>query len=139
MQRSGPPSPASLGLSLRCDLAEVQPAAQSFHEFLAQHGVPEKSLSECQLAFIEACNNAIENTPSTPAPSQIAVQVQFEPQAIEIRVIDHTTGFDFPEHPTLPPSQSERGRGLYLIRSVMDSVVYTHAPTGNELLMRKRL
>jgi anti-sigma regulatory factor (Ser/Thr protein kinase) len=38
---------------------------------------------------------------------------------------------------TLPAAGRERGRGLYLIRRVMDSATYTRGRNGNLIVLRK--
>ena len=57
---------------------------------------------------------------------------------IELRVNDHTPGFDWPQKIKLPVDQSERGRGLYLIRKIMDSASYLRGRGQNSLVMCKR-
>lgn len=126
-------------LSVRCDLAEVQPAAHAIHNFLARHGIAEQILGQCELALVEACNNAIQNSSPAAAGDVISVQAQLEGPAVEISVVDHNLAFDFPTQAELPAPESESGRGLYLIRRLMDWVEYRQVPSGNELVMRKRL
>jgi anti-sigma regulatory factor (Ser/Thr protein kinase) len=43
-----------------------------------------------------------------------------------------------PENIPTPSPLSERGRGLYLIQSIMDEVRYLRGPDENVLVMRKR-
>ena len=57
-----------------------------------------------------------------------------------VRVYDHGQGFDIdlvpePDLDELP----ERGRGLFLIRTLMDAVSYRRIEGGNVLEMHKRL
>jgi serine phosphatase RsbU (regulator of sigma subunit) len=55
-----------------------------------------------------------------------------------MRVTDHTAGFVLPERLPPPSPKLERGRGLFLIQSVMDEVRYLRGPSENILVMRKR-
>jgi serine/threonine-protein kinase RsbW len=57
-----------------------------------------------------------------------------------VRVFDHGKGFDLDSIPTPDiGNRSERGRGLFFIRSLMDSVAYRKTETGNVLEMCKHL
>ena len=55
--------PAALRFTLPCDLKQVRQAAQTVHHFLAEQGCDEQTLSACDLALVEACNNAIKYAP----------------------------------------------------------------------------
>ena len=59
-------------------------------------------------------------------------------RCIELRVTDHTAGFDLPSPEILPDPGREHGRGIYLIRSVMDEVLYRRSAGENVMVMRKR-
>jgi len=58
-----------------------------------------------------------------------------------IRVYDNGQGFDLDLVPCsgCPDPLNEKGRGIYIIRSLMDSVVYKKANGGNVLEMKKAL
>src|SRR5690606_26545116 len=64
--------------------------------------------------------------------------VQVEPGAIELRVVDHTPGFDLPSTNELPDPTAEGGRGLFLMRSLTDSIKYLRGRDENCLILRKR-
>src|SRR5258708_419715 len=98
----GASRPATLRLALPSDLKQVRHAAQSVHRFLAEQGCPEEILMACDLALVEACNNAIKYAPEHSAAQPVTVEVICEPAQIELRVTDHTLGFDWPERIELP-------------------------------------
>ncbi|MBM3624691.1 MAG: ATP-binding protein, partial [Alphaproteobacteria bacterium] len=57
-----------------------------------------------------------------------------------VRVFDHGGGFDLAAVPTPDLDElRERGRGIFFIRSVMDSVQYRKTESGNVLEMRKKI
>ena len=133
----GASRPAALRFSLPCDLKQVRHAAQTVHRFLAEQGCGEQILSACDLALVEACNNAIKYAPETAQSLPVLVEVISSPALIELRITDHTRGFDWPERIELPDPESESGRGLYLIQSLMDSAGYLRGNGENILLLRK--
>jgi serine phosphatase RsbU (regulator of sigma subunit) len=53
-----------------------------------------------------------------------------------MRVTDHTAGFEWPARIALPEPDSERGRGLYLIGTLMRNVRYLRSAEENLLVMR---
>ena len=53
-------------------------------------------------------------------------------------MIDHTRGFDWPEQIELPAEDEEHGRGLFIIKSMMDEVLYLRGNPENRLVMKKR-
>jgi hypothetical protein len=67
-----------------------------------------------------------------------SVEALVTPREIELRVQDFTPGFNLPERVPPPSPMEERGRGLFLIQSVMDEVIYVRGRHENVLIMRKR-
>ena len=132
-----PPGSNRMALQLACDLAETKGAADSFGVFLASHRCPDREILDCKLALVEACNNAIQHAGPEAKELPILLRASCTSSLIEIRVTDHTPGFDWPEF-TLPDPQAERGRGLCIIRLLMDECRYERGPNGNTLTLRKR-
>lgn len=133
----GASRPAALRFALPCDLKQVRHAAQTVHRFLAEQGCDEQILSACDLALVEACNNAIKYAPDTAQALPVLVEVISSPTLVELRVTDHTQGFDWPGRIELPDPESESGRGLYLIQSLMNSASYLRGREENILVLRK--
>lgn len=137
MSEPGASRPAVLRFELPCDLKQVRHAAQTAHRFLVEQGCDEQILSACELALVEACNNAIKYAPEAAQGSPVLVEIIGGADYIEMRITDHTLGFDLPGHVELPDPESESGRGLYLIQSLMDTVRYLRGNGENVLVMRK--
>lgn len=124
-------------LALRCDISEVRQAAVAVRQFLAEQGCSEDDVLDCELALVEACNNAIKYAPETARCQPILIEAGCSPTEVELRVTDHTPGFDWPAQPVLPSPESESGRGVYLIHSVMNSAAYFRGTGENTLLLRR--
>ena len=138
---AAPPLPAqsaALRLPFSPDPQSVRTAAEAIRRFLSERGVPEKELFSFELCIAEAGNNAIAYAEGPSRALKPVAEALFTPDQIELRMTDHTAGFVLPERIALPPPQKERGRGLYLIKSVMDEVRYVRGATENILIMRKR-
>jgi serine phosphatase RsbU (regulator of sigma subunit)/anti-sigma regulatory factor (Ser/Thr protein kinase) len=135
---SGASRPATLRLAFPCDLKQVRQAAQAVHQFLTEQGCGEEVLSSCDLALVEACNNAIKYAPENDRAQPVVVEIACGAEQLEMRVTDHTPGFDWPERVELPAPESESGRGLFLIQSLMDTASYLRGKSENVLVLRKR-
>ena len=137
MADHGASRPAALRFALPCDLSHVRHASQTVHQFLTEQGCGDDLLSACDLALVEACNNAIKYASESARKRPVVVEVTCGPERFELRVTDHTPGFEWPEKVDLPPPESESGRGLFLIHSLMDSAHYLRGRDENILVMRK--
>jgi serine phosphatase RsbU (regulator of sigma subunit)/anti-sigma regulatory factor (Ser/Thr protein kinase) len=129
--------PEFLRLRLGCDLAEVHPAAVEAAGFLRRLQVGEEEIQHCELALVEACNNAIQYAGESGRDKVVEMEITCDEAEIEMRVHDHTAGFELPDDVELPGLEEESGRGLFLIRSVMGTVDYLRGKEGNSLVMRK--
>ena len=126
-----------LRLQVECSFAAVRLSATTVREYLAARGVAERDLWACELAFVEGCNNAIQHTPANRAAEKLLIELSCESSHVELRIKDHTHGFEFPTESRLPEPQEERGRGIYLMRTLMDEVDYIRDPSSNCLVLRK--
>jgi anti-sigma regulatory factor (Ser/Thr protein kinase) len=135
-KRSRTNSPA-LCLNLDCTLAAVRQGASQVRTFLERCGVAEKDIWACELAFVEGCNNAVQHTPRAKVSEKIAIELQIDARAIELRINDHSPGCDIPSQVELPPAESESGRGIFLMRTLMDEVIYVRNASSNCLVLKK--
>jgi serine phosphatase RsbU (regulator of sigma subunit)/anti-sigma regulatory factor (Ser/Thr protein kinase) len=127
----------ALKLRLPCDLSEVRPAALRVSEFLKEQGLSSDEVSACELALVEACNNAVQYASAPGQKENIAVDVICDAAAVEFHIRDHTAGFDWPAQLNLPDPEQERGRGLFLIQSLMDEARYFRGNGANSLVLHK--
>jgi serine/threonine-protein kinase RsbW len=91
------------------------------------------------LALTEAMANAIQYGSSTDTKQSVRVCLSIDDKTLCLKVFDHGQGFDLQAVPTPDfAGFDERGRGIFLIRSLMDSVEYRKTDNGNVLEMRKK-
>ena len=92
------------------------------------------------LVLTEAMANAIKYAGTEVPDKMVHICIAIRADEILIKVFDHGQGFDIN---TIPPPDFEkledRGRGIFLIRSLMDSVCYRKVKNGNVLEMSKKL
>ena len=133
-----PARPATLRLAFAPDSASARAVSEAIRNFLAEQGVAEKELFTYELCIAEASNNAIEYAVGAGRELKPVAEALFASDLIELRVTDHTPGFELPERIPPPSPLNERGRGLFIIQSVMDEVRYLRGPRENILIMRKK-
>lgn len=102
-------------------------------------GLSEDAVFECRLAIAEAVSNAFAHGQRDGVP-YCRVHVQREPRLLRITVEDRGPGFRWAGLPARMPSPDEdHGRGVHLIRILMDGVSIVSTPAGTRIEMVKRL
>ncbi len=92
------------------------------------------------LVLTEAMVNAIKYANAGDPDKTVHILINITDKDLIIKVFDNGQGFDINAIP--PPNfeqLEDRGRGIYLIRALMDSVSYCKIDGGNVLEMMKRL
>lgn len=120
-----------------CDLAAAREATRTMHLFLSQLGVSEDELQAWELIAAEAANNAVEYASGEALKLPVELIVEVTPTQVELRVLDHTPGFEMPETIELPDPMSEGGRGLFLMSTLSNSLEYLRGQGRNCLVVRK--
>lgn len=102
--------------------------------------VPDKAAQELELAFVEAATNVVLHGYGSDPHHEVRVRsiVSGAVVVLEIRDTGKPAGASLPAGQT-PPPDAEGGRGIFLIRSLVDAVAYTAGPDGNVMALRKRI
>jgi serine phosphatase RsbU (regulator of sigma subunit)/anti-sigma regulatory factor (Ser/Thr protein kinase) len=133
------PPPPERGLSNRvafqCDFGAARDATRLLRDFLGEQGLDEAELFHCEVCLAEACNNAVQYAVAAEAP--LVAEAVFNANGIELRVTDHTRGFELEDRAETIDPRRESGRGLFIIQSLMDEVRYFRGNGRNTLVMRK--
>jgi serine/threonine-protein kinase RsbW len=124
--------------SLPCNLSAVNEALSAACSFLTEQALEPEFVTACKLALAEACNNAIFYAAEDSSRLPVEIQILCDPVWCELCVADHTPGFEWPIKPELPEPEAERGRGIFIIHTLMDQVVYARGTGVNRLVMRRR-
>lgn len=103
-------------------------------------GLGDAPCYEAALAAHEACSNAIRHAHSGNPDLSLTVACRALPEGLEICLRDSGPPFDLDAVPELDPTELRMGgRGVYLIRRLMDGVTCSPLQAGgNELRMFKR-
>lgn len=122
-----------------CELPAVRAMASRVRLFLASQRIPEPSIWACELALVEGCNNAVQYASPATRKNAVGIQVKCNARRIELRINDENQAFVWPDQVELPAAHEETGRGLFLIRSLMDRVEYVRTASSNCLVLQKNL
>lgn len=95
---------------------------------------------QLNLVLTEAMTNAIKYGTHESSDDKVHILINVGEKELLIKIYDCGQGFDINEIP-LPDFEKleDRGRGIFLIRTLMDSVNYTKGSEGNVLEMVKQL
>jgi serine/threonine-protein kinase RsbW len=103
---------------------------------LAGHAATQTTRFRLRVVLSEALSNAILRGNCEDHSKWVEVRAELAPEAITVHVTDEGPGFDpaaIPE-PILPEQLDEaRGRGLFLIRKLVDAVQFNQQ--GNSICM----
>ena len=127
----------SLRVETVCEFSAVRAGVAQVCGWLGELGLPEADLGAWELALIEAANNAVKYAPPEARQRPVVIEISAGARDLEARVTDHTPGFDWPSEIKLPAPDAERGRGLYLMKTLTDEMFYLRHPGENVLVLRR--
>lgn len=94
------------------------------------------------IVLTEGLVNAIKHANRADPDKEIHVRINISNKDLLVRIYDDGAGFDLDAIPTpcfTSCGMEEKGRGIFILRSLMDSVKYTRTNGGNVLEMKKKL
>ena len=120
-----------------CRLEAVRDAARSLRSFLDGNGIAQSELDEWELVTVEAGNNSVSYATPEAEKHPVKFLMHVWPEAVELHVSDRSPTFTPPEQASLPPDDSEHGRGLFLLSALTDSMRYVRGEDENFLVLRR--
>lgn len=101
----------------------------------------ERLCQSINMVLTEALVNAITHANATDPEKEVNIHISASSRELLIRVYDQGKGFILTRQPspTCPDPLNEHGRGIFIMRSLMDSVEYLKDNGGNVLIMKKSL
>jgi len=122
----------SLALSLPRDAATIPVARHIARDALREAGVTDDCTSAIEVALTEAATNVVRHS-GDEDEYEVAVSVTAE--HCTIRVVDTGRGFDFSSlGSTAAEPTAEQGRGMELMRTLVDQVVFESKPEAGTIV-----
>lgn len=92
---------------------------------LQEFGVTDECRGDIELALTEACANVVDHS---HVDDEYQVRVAVDPDRCQIRVVDTGHGFDFSTLAGEANLTDERGRGIQLMRALVDRIRFQSEP-----------
>ncbi|HKD83250.1 MAG TPA: ATP-binding protein [Terriglobales bacterium] len=120
-------------------LGAMNAARDCIMDFIHEQKIAEQDETDILIALQEALANAVLHGARNHPEKLIRCSVEFNPSAITITVKDPGEGFDTSASTTtdVAINLTEHGRGMHLMRSLVDEVTY--ADHGSEVRLKKLL
>jgi serine/threonine-protein kinase RsbW len=138
--------PREVRLSLDSRLENVALVGRALHGIAGEAGLGASACDELELCVVEAVTNAILHAYRGEPGHEVALRVTLRDDRLEVRITDQGTPMPpgrleqpEPEEPDDPLLLAESGRGLTLMRRMMDALSYTSDSGHNTLVLAKRL
>ncbi len=110
---------------------------------LQNHADDQDALAnQINVVLTEALVNAIRHANANDPDEMVEIKISIADKELLLQVFDHGKGFDLDSASDTSldtdDELEDHGRGLYIMRSLMDSVSYYPVKGGNVLEMRKK-
>ena len=128
------------GLTLPRDALSVPVVRHLCRSTLQRLGVEDACVHEIELALSEASTNVLVH--AAGPEDQYEVRVKISDDVCKIDVVDTGAGIDLDALPVEPPVGAESGRGIQLMRALVDELQFAtkpHAGTAVQLTKALRL
>ncbi len=103
-------------------------------EVTSEMGFSHDALNEISISVIEACTNALEHGNGSNVDLEVRVVFRREQGRLTVEVFDCGKGFDYKNYmdniPDPSDIQNHRGRGIYIMCQMMDSLSFEKLPDG---------
>ncbi len=127
----------SIRLSFPASLDNVDEAAAWIKNFLVQKKLGEVSFG-ATLALREGLINAVEYGSGSNPEKTVNLELRLERSRLVMEIEDQGPGFDWhARFRTASPDGDTSGRGLYIMRTYCDGILYNKA--GNRLILVKKI
>lgn len=139
---------AERALTLRLDsrLENVPLASVALRAVAAEAGFPSEECERLELCVVEALTNVIQHAYRGEAGHPVTLHITLTGEELELRVRDEGVRMPDgllerpePEEASTVDALAESGRGLFLMRRLVDRIGYHAGPEGNTLLLARRL
>jgi len=132
----------STTFAISANLSEIPRVSAAIEETMRTCAFSDDAILDMQLAVEEAVSNTILHG-YRGAVGQVTIAIQAMHELVQVRIEDHAPPFDPLSHPD-PYRESELaerrigGLGIYLMRQVVDEIIYQYIDRKNVLTLVKK-
>jgi len=105
-------------------------------------GISRSQIADFAISISEMVNNAITHGNSSRPEKKVTVKIDIDREIARISIKDQGTGFDPDSVPNPVDKENllkQVGRGIFIVRSLMDSVDFYCTGSGTEVILQKKL
>lgn len=127
-------------ISFPSDVEYLEKIEQTSAKIATDAGFDESTVDDISIALTELVNNAIHHGNKNDVTKKVTVCFTVDEKKISISISDQGKGFSpssisDPVHPD--NLMADNGRGIYLVKALMDKVNYKISKTGTEVTICK--
>ena len=111
-------------------------------KYLKQAGITESDIADISISVSEIVNNAIEYGNHNDIEKKVRVSCGLKGNELFISIKDQGTGFDpdsIPDPTAADNLMKKAGRGIFIARSLLDSVEFNFTDNGTEVILKKNI
>ncbi|HZP79080.1 MAG TPA: ATP-binding protein [Pseudolabrys sp.] len=136
------PLPQTTHLIIRNDVTELPALTSAMERVAAEHGMPEKSLFQLQVALDEVVSNVIKYAWPEGGTHEIEIHIAARHDGVEVEIIDDGRMFDPHDAPQRDKPQAAQrprpgGLGLQMTKQLVDRIGYTRLGNRNHTTLTK--
>jgi serine/threonine-protein kinase RsbW len=120
-----------LSVSLPRESVSVPVVRRLAGQALRAFGVYDEDVDDVQLAITEACANVIDHAAETDT---YEVKIELAADRCALTIVDQGSGFDAAGVPDQAEHDAEMGRGLTLMRALVDNVAFRNEPQAGAVV-----
>lgn len=125
-------------LNLPSDASSIPFTRNLVGSTMSQLGVDSDCVFDVELAVTEACTNVLKHAPSAQAEYEVELTIDLKQVSIRIkdtgRGFDHAALADAHEYSDLVDLTEEGGRGIMLMRALVDELEFTSQPEAGTIV-----
>lgn len=125
--------------AIKADPGDLYSVREKLKQIIFKLGFSEKLSYDILVAVSEACSNSIEHS-GCGSDQKLEVVFSYVPGTFAVEIKDYGCGFDYQKITRRSTkNMSIRGRGILIMKALMDEVTYEAHPDGLYLKMIKKI
>jgi len=129
-------------ITIPSDPDKIQIVEKETERFATRIGLSEDDIDSLGIAVTEVVSNAIKHGNRGDISKNVYVEFSLEDGKVKVVIRDEGTGFD-PEdiaNPLEPENlYKDSGRGIFIVKELMDDVRYRFHKKGTEIILIKNI
>jgi len=129
-------------MDIRSTPSQIHVVEEALEKFGHKFGLSENDIEDFGIATTEMVNNAIRHGNRNDASKK--VHIKFAKSENQVRVVVRDDGGGFDPHTIADPLEPENlykesGRGIFIVRMLMDDVKFNFTDAGTEVVLIKKI